>query len=278
MYTLPYTALQKIRKHNAIIFVIQRSLLYNAYSKNVNSNIMPRAIRLSIPPTNFFRPSKIIVSGASRSGKSTLIEHIITNNLITPVPLKIFWISETPVPQSKRISAAIYIDDGIPDRTFFENTTDAVIVLDDCQKTGSDSDTISMLFRRTSHHNRLITFFVVQNLHFSGKSALDIRRNCDYYILFKSPADFNLYKRFQTNFGLTKTQPSLNRMLAQVTRQNPHFCIIIDIQFDTPELLRFRCDPRYGINQQQAYFSVRTSSETQFSRAHSPIPSSASNV
>lgn len=138
-------------------------------------------VTLPAPPNHFQRPSKIIVSGPSMSGKSTVVAYILEQNLITPPPKSIIWCCESKIPKPN--PHYNYIS-GLPDDEFLENITDAAIVLDDCQTSASASDTISKLFRRLSHHNRLIVFLIVQNLSFGGRRALDIRRNCDYFILF----------------------------------------------------------------------------------------------
>lgn len=146
-----------------------------------------QTVKLPILPAHFQRPAKIIVSGPSMSGKSTIVKYILDNKLITPAPKSIYWISEGVV--GDKNSKYHYYDTGIPEADFLENVTDAAVVLDDCQVTASDSDTVSKLFRRLSHHNRLIIFLIVQNLSFSGRRALDVRRNCDYFILFRNVAD-----------------------------------------------------------------------------------------
>lgn len=193
------------------------------------------------------------------------MRYIIDSHLITPNPKKVYWISEGAV--ADKHHKYTYIEDGIPEASFLDNLTDAAVVLDDCQVTASDSDAVSKLFRRLSHHNRLIVFFIVQNLNFIGKRALDVRRNCDYYVLFKNAADHDQYQRFQTKFGITKWGVSLNHMLEHVTLQNPHFCLIVDLKYDTPELLRFRCDPRMGNGQYQRFIAVRGSHQAQLSGA-----------
>lgn len=236
-----------------------------------------QVVKLPIPPSHFQRPSKIIVSGPSMSGKSTIVKYILDNKLITPPPKSVYWISEGPVPE-KNIKYN-YHEGGFPESDFLENLTDAAIILDDCQVTASDSDIVSKLFRRLSHHNRLIIFLIVQNLSFAGRRALDVRRNCDYYILFQNTADREQYQRFQSKFGITKQNVSLNYMLQYVTKHNPHHCLITDLKYHTPELLRFRCDPRYQSNGHaiQAFIAVRGSDKAQLSGTGSLLPATDSD-
>ncbi len=206
-----------------------------------------------LTPSHFQRPAKIIVSGPSMSGKTTIVQYILANNLISPAPLSTHWVCEGTVPE--KLPHINYIEGGIPEPEFFENLRDAAVVLDDCQTSAGDSDIIAKLFRRLSHHNRLIVFLIVQNLNFTGRRALDARRNCDYYILFRNAADHDQYQRFQPKLGLTKGLASLNNMLAHIGRQNPQYSLIIDLKFNIDDLLRFRCDPRYGTR--QTFFAVR---------------------
>lgn len=198
-------------------------------------------------------PGRSIVSGPSSAGKTTLMRHVITNKLIDPWPVRILWITEVEVPDSDKISNVTYVT-GVPPISFFEKLYDSMIVFDDLQHVASDSDTISALFRRLSHHNRLSVFLLVQNLSFQGKRALDSRRNADYIYLFRNPSDNDQYRRFQGKLGLSKDTPSLNELINHITRDNVHYCLVIDLKFGTPEVCRFRCDPRYG--RRQTYLGV----------------------
>lgn len=201
---------------------------------------------LTIPPSHFARPSKVIVGGPSMSGKSTIVRYIIDHNLITPPPKQVYWISESRVPDKNRNYT--YVHSSVPeDDEFFEHLYDACVVIDDCQVAASDSDAISKLFRRVSHHNRLIVFLIVQNINFAGRRALDSRRNCNYYILFRNPADRDQYNHFQSKFGLSakkKKGVTLNQIIRFATRGNPQHCLIIDCMLKVPSLLLFRLDPR----------------------------------
>ena len=213
---------------------------------------MARRITLQHAPEHVM-PGRSIVSGPSSSGKTTLMRHIITNKLIDPWPNRLLWITEVNVPDVERIANVTYIT-GVPPLSFFENLRDAMIVFDDLQHVASESDTVSALFRRLSHHNRLSIFLLVQNLSFQGRRALDSRRNADYIYLFRNPADADQYRRFQVKLGLTRNTASLTEMIEHITRQNAHYCLVVDLKFGTPDVCRFRCDPRYG--RRQAFLAV----------------------
>ena len=240
--------------------------------------MLSNKIALAAPPSHFQRPAKVIVSGPSMSGKTTIVRYILDNNLITPPPKFVYWISESAVPDKN--PNYNYIHSAIPEDDFLENLYDAAVVLDDCQASARDSDMVSKLFRRLSHHNQLIVFLIVQNLSFSGKCALDTRRNCDYYILFKNPADADQYRRFQSKFELTKNDISLNRMIQHITKSNPHFCLIVDLRFSTPEVVRYRIDPRRTVNGRpplQGFIAVRGRHKAELSRTSGTLHTANTN-
>ena len=210
-------------------------------------------VQLQVLP-RYLMPGRSIVSGPSSSGKTTLLHYIITNKLISPWPERQFWITEVEVPKAMQIQGITYVT-GVPPLSFFESLRNAMVVLDDLQHVASDSDTISALFRRLSHHNQLSVFLLVQNLSFQGRRALDSRRNADYFFLFRNPSDAEQYKRFQTKLGLHRKTASLNDLIAHVSRSNPHYCLVVDLKFGTPDHCRFRADPRYN-ERRQIYFAV----------------------
>ena len=182
------------------------------------------------------------------------MQHLITKKLIEPWPEKLIWISEVEVPKEKQLSNVNYVV-GLPALSAFEALHNALVVLDDLQHIAAESSTVSALFRRLSHHNNIAVFLLVQNLSFQGRQALDSRRNADYLFLFRNPVDVDQYRRYQSKLGLNeKTTPSLNQLINFASRSNPHFCLVVDLKFETPDLCRFRGDPRDG--ERQPFYGV----------------------
>ena len=75
---------------------------------------------------------------------------------------------------------------GLPDIIDLENV---VIVLDDLMSDVIENKSLLNLFTVGSHHKKISTIFLTQNIYEKGKYARTISLNCHYMVLFKNLRD-----------------------------------------------------------------------------------------
>ena len=61
--------------------------------------------------------------------------------------------------------------------------THSLIIVDDLQKSALNSEFITNLFRRKSHHRNISVFLILQNLFHQGKYFCDISLNTHYFTI-----------------------------------------------------------------------------------------------
>lgn len=139
----------------------------------------------------FKAPFTCIVSGASGTGKSTLVFKIMENykKLITPPPGNVMlaygqYHSEIP----KLEAMGVHVYPGLPsDEILGSFDGGLLLVIDDFLGKISE-DYLSSLFTRKSHHMNISVFYLTQTL-FDKKSKV-ARENASYIILTRSPSNY----------------------------------------------------------------------------------------
>lgn len=148
---------------------------------------------MSLPMKHSFT---CIVSGPTGSGKSQFVCKLLRlkNNMFFPAPDKIFWCYGEYQPLFQEISNVV------PEVEFLEGfpidleqkidgRSKCLLVIDDMMAELSDNVRLSNLFSKGSHHRNLSIIFIQQNLFYNGKQNRNMRLNCHYLVLFKSPSD-----------------------------------------------------------------------------------------
>lgn len=157
----------------------------------------------------FSHPFTAIIAGATMSGKTEFTKKLIenVNKMIHPFPQKIIFSyaeyqpSYDSLTNEKNVSFLNNLD--------FESDPEVrtLIIIDDQMDTTMKSNSIQNLFIKGVHHRNVSVILLNQNLFPQGKHGRDIRLNCHYYIVMKSPT-------------LTSQVAYLNR---QIFPNNPTF-------------------------------------------------------
>ena len=153
-------------------------------------------------------PCTIIVSGASFSGKSTLIKKMLTraNGVFKVPPSKIIYCysiwQEILFEEIKYTVENISFHEGLVDEEVFNsnNNVHSICVIDDLMVDVADSKFIQKLFCVGSHHLNWTVILIIQNLYQKGKVMRTISLNCRVFIIFRNSRDQGQVKPMLTIF------------------------------------------------------------------------------
>ena len=161
----------------------------------------------------FLHPFSLNVAGITQSGKTTFVEKLLrqSSSCVDPPPSKIVfsYTEEQPVYKDLKNSLSIPcefingLDFEIDD---FQSDRNTLLVIDDQMNSALDSSKVQDLFTRGMHHRyvkdsilyylfsisllayRSVSLIVLtQNLFPKGKHGRDMRLNCQYITIMKSP-------------------------------------------------------------------------------------------
>ena len=179
--------------------------------------------------------SSLIVSGPTQSGKTTLVHEILANHthLFKNAIQKIYWIChEIPIDRKN----FTYIE-GVPDSFDFVERN-SIVVLDDLMTESMNSPAVTNLFTRTAHHKNCFVIYITQNFFSQSKDCIIRRRNCQYLVLFKNPADCTFIRSIGQKMFPCNPQFLTNAYSDAVKR--PHGYLFLDMRQETNDLLRVR--------------------------------------
>ena len=164
-----------------------------------------------IPKTKFAYPYRILLSGASGSGKTYLAGKILEKEDLFQRKAKrvIYYypcfIKNRPVSWEDSLSIPVSFRVGIPSQEEIdEMEPDTTIVIDDNYDSAVGSSAIDHLFRVTSGKQMLNVMIMTQNNFSSGKYTRDIRNQCNITVLLRNYVDTRINKRVCNQLGLSK--------------------------------------------------------------------------
>lgn len=218
-----------------ILIVVTLLRLNSMKSLSANDSFYDEnALKLRIPCNG-------IIAGPAQSGKSTLVERMITNSdkIFHPKPKSILYAyGEYDGRIHKLQSKGVHVVSGVPS----EETIDAMprptlIFLDDLMLEAKDGY-LQDLFTRKSHHKNLAVFFVTQNLY---SRAVQVARINSHYIFIMRAPNAALHIR---TIGTQLFPGQLKYFLDAYHKatERPFNYILIDMHPSTPTQLRLRTD------------------------------------
>lgn len=193
------------------------------------------------------------VSGPTQSGKTYFVKKLLEEQRITPLPQIIIWIYKRWQPlydeMLKTIPNIRFIQ-GIPNAidkdNFFSIHRFNLVILDDMMTVSSKDPRVADLFTEGSHHRNLSVINLTQNLFPNGKSAVTLRRNTHYMVIFKSPMGQDQIKIFGGYIYPTRVAEFLN--IYHRATDRAHGYLVVDGTQNCPEDLRLRNGPYINNN------------------------------
>lgn len=193
----------------------------------------------SLDSLDLKHPFSMVVAGPSGAGKTRLVKRILESDIISPKPQKVVWCYAEYQPLYDEMKNAGLVDEfveGLDYEQHIDGSTPTLIVIDDLQdETGADQE-VANLFKRGCHHRNLSVVYIVQNLYFQAKKAIDIRRNSHYVVAFKNPQDRAAFRRFIQN----SFPDNVEEVMKLYVSLPAHGYLLLDFKQDTDESARIR--------------------------------------
>ena len=137
-------------------------------------------------------PITMLVAGATSSGKTLLVRKILkhfpdlTNT--EKKPINVVWAYGNWQKEYGKPLGTPYVNIRYTKGLQNHEGCD-VLVIDDLMTSLRDSDVISDLFTKGSHHKNMTVIFIVQNLFCRGRTMRDVNLNAHYLLLTRNRRD-----------------------------------------------------------------------------------------
>jgi GTPase SAR1 family protein len=188
----------------------------------------------------FIHPSRWLVYGPSCSGKTTFVSNLMdksTDYFNVHFDRKILCTDTNSKDKFKDFEIINDIEN--IDLSQLDKNKNTILILDDKMDDAIDNEMISKIYTQFSHHNNITIILLTQNLFPKSKYMRNIFLNSSYIVLMKNPCELlqimSLSKRL--NRGGAKTK--LIDAYIDCT-QEPYSHLIVDLNQDTPNVLRLR--------------------------------------
>ena len=183
--------------------------------------------------------------GPTGCGKTVFIKKLLknVNTMFDPIPEKIIYVYSiwqniyTEILQEK--PSIEFIQENI-DIESLDSDKINLLVLDDLMEETKNSQDVSKIFTKASHHRNISVILITQNLFVQGKQTRTISLNTHYMSIFKNPRD-----KAQFSFLARQMFPGNSKFLSESyedATKTPHGFIFLDIKQDTPDCLRVRAN------------------------------------
>ncbi len=182
----------------------------------------------------FEHPSTILLSGPSKSGKTTLLSKILfycDKGLVQPPPDRIIYcysvwqkaFEEIQINRANSYNSndcRLEFKEGLPQMSDFNAKQNSILVLDDLMTEAGKDEKILKLFTIDSHHLNVTVFFLTQNIFPQEKYSRTISLNCQYIILTNNPRDRNQLVQLAKQIFPKNTQFFMEAYNDAVTERN----------------------------------------------------------
>ena len=181
--------------------------------------------------------STMIVAGPTQSGKTTFVQHLLQNAdiMLRDRVSKVYWICSM-LPFDKNPAYQYMV--GIPNSfSFVQNNS--IVVVDDLMSESQNNTAITNLFTKITHHLNVFAIYITQNYFSQCKDGTCRRRNAQYLVLFKNPADISEVRYLETKMFPHRAYYPMEVYLSAVG-SHPHGYLFLDFRQETEENLRVR--------------------------------------
>lgn len=192
-------------------------------------------------PSLFEQPARIIVSGFSNSGKSSLCERLIENNHSKFDTILYCGVESHPLQSNNLIKNKLIVTPTIMDpfEHYDPSAKEGILyVLDDCFLEAVQNKAVVDAFTKGRHKN-ISTIFITQNMFHAGKHSRNISLNCSHYILMRNRDLSQVETLGRQIFGRQKGGDFVT-VYKRCMEINQYGYLLVDLAPSTPEALRLR--------------------------------------
>lgn len=201
-------------------------------------------------------PARIIISGQSGTGKSTLVSNLLLNRqrLMKTEFDRIIYCAKYKSSMPSALDTIAEFNEGLPSKELVRNDEnhEIFIVLDDMISEVFSSEIINDLFL-TGRNRRLSCCIITQTLFPKSSLARNIMLQATHLIVFRNIRDASSF-----SFLARQVMPNNSKFFTQIylnTVQKPYQYIVLDFSLTCPELFRYRSnlfsDPIIYINDEE---------------------------
>ena len=201
--------------------------------------------------TRLKTPFNCIISGASKSGKTTFVRNLLSlsDEIFTSKPDRIFLFYKymqdiySEMVELNLIHELVdlkdidfNIDTVVEKVSKYKNGNGSMIILDDSM-TDMDGG-FEQIFTNVSHHHNCSVIFITQNLFYKDRSYRTMSLNAHYFFLMKNERDKQQIKTLASQFC-----PGNSTYVIQAFNEAtkaPFSYLMIDFTQDSPACLKLR--------------------------------------
>ena len=190
----------------------------------------------------FTHPLSVIVSGPTKSGKTHFVTKMLKNEMLNPMPKKIYWFyrvyQDAYEDMRKTISNIEFVKD-LPEDGFdqyMNGSESTLLILDDLMDVALKNKNVSDIFTRGVHHLNTSILLITQNLFYQASEQRNIKLNTQVYVLYNNIVDKTQISTFARAYAPTKTKKFL-AVFKDATNHRFGY-LVVDVSPASPEDLR----------------------------------------
>ena len=149
-----------------------------------------------LKPTNIMirTPTRILITGASGSGKIYFTQHLLRQlQRVCPPNQHYCYGSYQPLFDEMKKQDGVHFREGVPTlddlKTWFTPKQRGLLVIDDLIRSCGNGELVVDIFTKHSHHSNITVCYLIQDLFLAGKYAKIMNRNTHYMAVVKNPRD-----------------------------------------------------------------------------------------
>ena len=190
----------------------------------------------------FSNPARIIIAGASNTGKSHITQELIKRHHHKFQHIAICGTKAHPLQSDSEIKAKLTLSEDIidPEEIKYHKTDSVLYILDDLYVQALQNEVVSNVFTK-GRHKKISTIFITQNLFPKGKFARDVSLNATHFILTRM-RDLSAIEILGRQLFGSKHAKNFLEAYNRAMSLRKFSYILVDLDVSTPSSLQLRAN------------------------------------